>query len=180
MKATPTRIADVKVIEPVVYEDSRGAFFESYNERALEQLGIRERFVQDNQSLSKQSVLRGLHYQIQQPQAKLIRCLHGEIFDVAVDLRKSSSTFGQWVGVTLSGQNRASLWIPRGFAHGFLALSAEVEVLYKTTDFYAPKHERAILWNDQTIDIQWPIQGLPLLSGKDLGGSLFEQAEVFE
>jgi len=180
MKATPTRIADVKVIEPVVYEDSRGAFFESYNERALEQLGIRERFVQDNQSHSKQNVLRGLHYQIQQPQAKLIRCLRGEIFDVAVDLRKSSSTFGEWVGATLSGQNRASLWIPRGFAHGFLALSAEVEVLYKTTDFYAPKHERAILWNDQTIDIQWPIQGRPLLSGKDLAGSLFEQAEVFE
>jgi len=180
MKATPTRIADVKVIEPVVYEDSRGAFFESYNERALEQLGIRERFVQDNQSHSKQNVLRGLHYQIEQPQAKLIRCLRGEIFDVAVDLRKSSSTFGEWVGATLSGRNRASLWIPRGFAHGFLALSAEVEVLYKTTDFYAPKHERAILWNDQTIDIQWPIQGLPLLSGKDLAGSLFEQAEVFE
>lgn len=180
MKATPTRIADVKVIEPVVYEDSRGAFFESYNERALEQLGIRERFVQDNQSLSKQSVLRGLHYQIEQPQGKLIRCLRGEIFDVAVDLRKSSATFGQWVGVTLSSQNRASLWIPRGFAHGFLALSTEVEVLYKTTDFYAPKHERAILWNDQTIDIRWPIQGPPLLSGKDLAGSLFEQAEVFE
>lgn len=180
MKATPTRIADVKVIEPVVYEDSRGAFFESYNERALEQLGIRERFVQDNQSLSKQSVLRGLHYQIEQPQGKLIRCLRGEIFDVAVDLRKSSATFGQWVGVTLSSQNRASLWIPRGFAHGFLALSTEVEVLYKTTDFYAPKHERAILWNDQTIDIRWPIQGPPLLSGKDLTGSLFEQAEVFE
>lgn len=180
MKATPTRIADVKVIEPVVYEDSRGVFFESYNERALEQHGIRERFVQDNQSLSKQNVLRGLHYQIEQPQGKLIRCLRGEIFDVAVDLRKSSSTFGQWVGVTLSSVNRASLWIPRGFAHGFLALSAEVEVLYKTTDFYAPKHERAILWNDQTIDIQWPIKGLPLLSGKDLAGSSFEQAEVFE
>ncbi len=180
MKATPTRIADVKVIEPVVYEDSRGAFFESYNERALEQLGIRERFVQDNQALSKQSVLRGPHCQIGLPQGKLLRGLRGEIFDVAVDLRKSSATFGQWVGVTLSSQNRASLWIPRGFAHGFLALSTEVEVLYKTTDFYAPKHERAILWNDQTIDIRWPIQGPPLLSGKDLAGSLFEQAEVFE
>lgn len=179
MKGTPTRITEVKVIEPVVYEDSRGAFFESYNERALAELGIREHFVQDNQSVSLKGVLRGLHYQVQQPQGKLIRCLFGEIFDVAVDLRKSSPTFGQWVGVTLSGESRAALWIPRGFAHGFLVLSPKAEVLYKTTDFYAPKYERTILWNDPSIDIHWPVHGLPLLSGKDLQGSPLEQAEVY-
>jgi dTDP-4-dehydrorhamnose 3,5-epimerase len=180
MKAVPTTIADVKIIEPQVFEDERGLFFESYNQRSLEQFGIRDSFVQDNQSLSHRGVLRGLHYQIEQPQGKLIRCLRGEIFDVAVDLRRSSPTFGRWVGETLSGRNRRMLWIPRGFGHGFLVLSEAAEVLYKTTDFYAPRHERTILWNDSTIHIQWPAKESPILSGKDLAGQTFEGAEVYE
>jgi dTDP-4-dehydrorhamnose 3,5-epimerase len=180
MKEISTRIADVKVIEPMIFEDSRGLFFESYNQRTLEEFGIRERFVQDNQSLSHRGVLRGLHYQIEQPQGKLIRCLHGEIFDVAVDLRKSSPTFGQWVGEGLTGENRRMLWIPRGFAHGFIVLSETAEVLYKTTAFYAPKHERTILWNDSTIHIHWPAAASPILSGKDLAGQTFEGAEVYD
>lgn len=180
MRATPTGIADVKVIEPMIYKDSRGVFFESYNEREMEQLGIHEHFVQDNQSFSLKGVLRGLHYQIQQAQGKLIRCVRGEIFDVAVDLRRSSPTFGQWVGVELSDENRLSLWIPRGFAHGFLAVSSVAEVLYKTTEFYAPKYERTILWNDPTIHVAWPVQGTPVLSGKDAAGDTFEGAEVYD
>jgi dTDP-4-dehydrorhamnose 3,5-epimerase len=180
MNATSTRIAEVKVIEPKVFADPRGHFFESYNQRSLEEFGIRESFVQDNQSLSHRGVLRGLHYQIEQPQGKLIRCLRGEIFDVAVDLRRSSPTFGRWVGEYLSGENKRMLWIPRGFAHGFLVQSETAEVLYKTTDFYAPRHERTILWNDSTIHIQWPARQSPILSGKDLAGHTFEGAEVYE
>ena len=179
MKAVSTRIADVKAIEPRIFSDDRGLFFESYNQRTMAEFGIHEAFVQDNQSLSRQGVLRGLHYQIKNPQGKLIRCLQGEIFDVAVDLRKSSPTFGQWVGETLSGENRRMFWIPAGFAHGFLVLSQTAEVLYKTTDFYAPKHERTILWNDPTIHIEWPTSLTPSLSGKDLAGQTFEQAEVY-
>ncbi len=179
MKEVSTRIPEVKVIEPKVFRDSRGLFFESYNQRTLAEFGIGDPFVQDNQSQSQQGVLRGLHYQIEQPQGKLIRCLQGEIFDVAVDLRKSSPTFGQWVGATLSGENRRMLWIPRHFAHGFLVLSETAEVLYKTTDFYAPKYERTILWNDPTIHIKWPIDTSPVLSGKDLAGQTFDQAQVY-
>lgn len=180
MKVSRTKIADVLVIEPTVYQDSRGFFFESYNQRALAEHGIEERFVQDNQSYSKQGVLRGLHYQIEQPQGKLVRSLHGEIFDVAVDLRKSSPTFGQWVAEILSAENRRTLWIPPGFAHGFRVLSEFAEVLYKTTDFYAPRHERTILWNDPTLHIKWLGKGAPELSGKDLAGDTFEHAQVYE
>lgn len=180
MKAVPTRITDVKVIEPKAFADERGVFFESYNQRTMAEFGIREQFVQDNQSVSKAGVLRGLHYQIQQPQGKLIRCLRGEIFDVAVDLRTSSATFGHWVAEILSGENRRMLWIPSGFAHGFLVLSEAAEVLYKTTDFYAPKYERTILWNDPMIDVQWPRGITPVLSGKDMAGHTFEGAEVYD
>jgi dTDP-4-dehydrorhamnose 3,5-epimerase len=180
MRGISTRIADVKVIEPKVFEDERGSFFESYNQRSLEEMGIRETFVQDNQSLSHRGVLRGLHYQIEQAQGKLIRCLRGEIFDVAVDLRRGSPTFGQWVGEYLNSENKRMLWIPRGFAHGFMVLSEAAEVLYKTTAFYAPKHERTILWNDSTIHIEWPTQNRPILSGKDLAGDTFEGASVYE
>jgi dTDP-4-dehydrorhamnose 3,5-epimerase len=180
MKAASTRIEDVKTIDLHAFEDSRGVFFESYNQRAMAEFGIRDHFVQDNQSSSKKGVLRGLHYQIEQPQGKLVRCLQGEIFDVAVDLRKTSPSFGHWVGELLSGENRRALWIPRGFAHGFLVLSDTADVLYKTTDFYAPRHERTILWNDPTIHIQWPIKVTPILSGKDLAGNTFEQAEVYD
>jgi dTDP-4-dehydrorhamnose 3,5-epimerase len=180
MKATTTRIADVQVLEPRVFEDSRGLFFESYNERVLAGFGIPGPFVQDNQSFSRRDVIRGLHYQVQQPQGKLIRCISGEIFDVAVDLRRQSPTFGQWVGETLSAANRRLLWIPAGFAHGFMVLSETAEVLYKATDFYAPQHERTILWDDPAIRINWPRSGKPILSDKDLAGLTLDQAPVYE
>jgi dTDP-4-dehydrorhamnose 3,5-epimerase len=180
MKAVATRIADVQLLEPRVFEDSRGLFFESYNERVLAGFGIPGPFVQDNQSLSRRGVIRGLHYQVQQPQGKLIRCISGEIFDVAVDLRRQSPTFGQWVGETLSAANRRLLWIRPGFAHGFMVLSETAEVLYKATDFYAPQHERTILWNDPAININWPLAGKPILSEKDLAGLTLEQAPVYE
>ena len=151
MKAVATTIPDVQLLEPRVFEDSRGSFFESYNERVLAEMGIIGPFVQDNQSFSHKDVVRGLHYQIKQPQGKLIRCLSGEIYDVAVDLRRGSSTFCEWVGETLSAANRKMLWIPPGFAHGFMVLSDAAEVLYKATDFWAPQHERTILWNDPTL-----------------------------
>jgi dTDP-4-dehydrorhamnose 3,5-epimerase len=176
MKAVATRIADVQVLEPRVFEDSRGLFFESYNERALAGFGIPGPFVQDNQSFSRRDVVRGLHYQIQQPQGKLIRCISGEIFDVAVDLRKHSPTFGQWVGETLSSANRRMMWIPPGFAHGFMVLSESAEVLYKATDFYAPQHERTILWSDPALHIEWPHKDRAILSAKDLDGLTLEQA----
>jgi dTDP-4-dehydrorhamnose 3,5-epimerase len=180
MKAVATQIAEVQLLEPRVFEDSRGFFFESYNERVLAGFGIVGPFVQDNQSFSHKDVVRGLHYQIEQPQGKLIRCLSGEIFDVAVDIRRNSPTFGKWVGELLSATNRRMLWIPAGFAHGFMVLSEDAEVLYKATDFYAPKHERTILWNDPTLNIEWPHKNQAILSAKDLAGSTLEQAEVYE
>jgi dTDP-4-dehydrorhamnose 3,5-epimerase len=180
MNVLPTAIPDVKVVEPRVFKDDRGFFFESYNERVLKGFGIAGPFVQDNQSFSFRDVVRGLHYQVEQAQGKLIRCISGEIFDVAVDLRRQSPTFGQWVGETLSSDNRRMLWIPAGFGHGFMVLSETAEVLYKATDFYAPQHERTILWNDPQLKIKWPHQAQAILSPKDLAGATLDQAEVYE
>src|SRR6202162_1555855 len=180
MNSAPTKIPDVLLLEPRVFDDSRGSFFESYNERVLAEMGITGPFVQDNQSFSHKGVVRGLHYQIKQPQGKLIRCLSGEIFDVAVDLRRNSPTFCKWVGETLSASNRRMLWIPPGFAHGFMVLSEGAEVLYKATDFYAPKHERTLLWNDAAMKIEWPRRHRAILSAKDLAGNTLDHAEVYE
>jgi dTDP-4-dehydrorhamnose 3,5-epimerase len=180
MNVVATRITDVLLIEPRVFADSRGYFFESYNEKLLAQFGITAAFVQDNQSFSQQNVVRGLHYQIQQPQGKLIRCISGEIFDVAVDIRRYSPTFGEWVGEALSSANRRMLWIPPGFAHGFMVLSETAEVLYKATNFWAPQHERTILWNDPALGIEWPATQQAILSAKDLSGVTLGQAEVYE
>lgn len=180
MKILPTEIPDVLVIEPRVFQDERGFFYESYNQKAFtEKTGIDAHFAQDNHSCSKQDVLRGLHYQIQQPQGKLIRAIAGTIQDVAVDIRKSSPTFGQWVSCILSAENKRLLWIPPGFAHGFLVLSETAEVLYKTTDYYAPQHERCILWNDPNLAIDWKIATTPIVSAKDKVGQPFKTAEVF-
>jgi dTDP-4-dehydrorhamnose 3,5-epimerase len=179
MKALPTRLPGVLLIEPRVFGDSRGFFFESWNEREFERAGIRARFVQDNHSRSGKGVLRGLHYQIRQPQGKLVRIIEGEIFDVVVDLRRSSSTFGKWEGVRLSARSKNMLWVPVGFAHGFCVLSDFAEVLYKATDFYAPEHERSIMWNDPDIGINWPLSAAPLLSPKDAVGVRLRDAEVF-
>lgn len=180
MKATPTAIPDVLMLEPRVFEDDRGAFFESYNAREFARLGIDAVFVQDNHSTSAKNVLRGLHYQIRQPQGKLVRVIAGEIFDVAVDLRRHSPTFGRWVGAAMSAANRVQMWIPPGFAHGFLTLSEHAEVLYKATDFYAPEHETTIMWNDPTLGIAWPLRGAARLSPKDQHGVPFDTAEVFD
>ncbi|KST67363.1 dTDP-4-dehydrorhamnose 3,5-epimerase [Mastigocoleus testarum] len=181
MKIIQTQIPDVLIIEPQVFGDERGFFFESYNEKAfLEKAGISANFVQDNHSRSARNVLRGLHYQIKQPQGKLVRVVAGLVFDVAVDLRKNSKTFGQWVGVRLSAENKQQLWIPPGFAHGFIVLSDYADFLYKTTDFYAPQHERCILWNDPNIRISWQIQEEPILSEKDKLGKLLGDAQVYE
>lgn len=181
MRATPTRLREVVLFEPKMFADGRGFFFEAYNENVFEQhTGIRPRFVQDNQSRSKQHVLRGLHYQIQQAQGKLVRVLAGEVFDVAVDLRRSSPTFGEWVGVTLTAQCQASLWVPAGFAHGFVVLSACADVLYKTTDFYAPHHERTIRWNDPQLAIDWPLDGAsPVLNAKDAAATDLARSETY-
>jgi dTDP-4-dehydrorhamnose 3,5-epimerase len=180
MKATPLAIPDVILIEPKVFGDERGFFFESFNQAQFEQaIGKSVQFVQDNHSRSARNVLRGLHYQIQQPQGKLVRVVQGEVFDVAVDLRKSSKTFGQWVGEILSAENKRQLWIPEGFAHGFVVLSETAEFLYKTTDYYAPAHERCILWSDATLGIKWPDGIQPILSAKDAQGKPFDDAEVF-
>ena len=180
MKAAPLAIPDVILIEPKVFGDERGFFFESFNQAQFEQaIGKSVQFVQDNHSRSAKHVLRGLHYQIQQPQGKLVRVVQGEVFDVAVDLRKRSKTFGQWVGEILSAENKRQLWIPEGFAHGFVVLSDTAEFLYKTTDYYAPAHERCILWNDATLAIQWPAGIQPILSAKDAQGKAFVDAEVF-
>jgi dTDP-4-dehydrorhamnose 3,5-epimerase len=180
MNVLPTAIPDVLLIEPRVFGDDRGFFFESYNQQKfIDTTGLTVQFVQDNHSRSKQNVLRGLHYQIQQPQGKLIRVIAGSIFDVAVDIRKSSSTFGQWVGYELSADNKRQLWIPPGFAHGFLVLSEFAEVIYKTTDFYAPQHERTILWNDPDIGIDWQLVASPILAVKDKEGKSLKTAEVF-
>mgnify|MGYP001218402569 FL=1 len=174
MKVTPTRIPDVLLIEPKVFGDDRGFFFESYNQKAFQEAtGLNVNFVQDNHSKSAKNVLRGLHYQIEQPQGKLVRVTHGEVFDAAVDIRKGSKTYGQWVGLILSAENKKQLWIPPGFAHGFLTLSETAEFLYKTTEYYSPEHERCIVWNDADIAIEWLIQGLPQISPKDERGALF-------
>lgn len=180
MQIHTTEIPDILILEPKVFGDDRGFFYESFNARRFAELtGISKNFVQDNHSKSAQNVLRGLHYQIQQPQGKLVRVFAGEVFDVAVDIRKNSATFGRWVGVTLSVDNKRQLWIPEGFAHGFVVISESAEFLYKTTDYWAPEHERSILWNDPAIGIQWPINAEPILSGKDIAGKLLEDAEVF-
>jgi dTDP-4-dehydrorhamnose 3,5-epimerase len=180
MNAKPTAIPEVLVIEPKVFGDDRGFFFESFNARVFKQAtGLKCEFVQDNHSKSAQHVLRGLHYQIKQPQGKLVRVVQGEVFDVAVDLRKSSNTFRQWVGVHLSAENKKQLWVPEGFAHGFVVLSETAEFLYKTTDYYAPEYERSLLWNDPTLGIQWPFVGEPKLAAKDAAAQRFFEAEVF-
>jgi dTDP-4-dehydrorhamnose 3,5-epimerase len=180
MNIIPTEVSDVLIIEPRVFEDNRGFFYESYNDRAFtEKTGVTTLFVQDNHSRSSQNVLRGLHYQIQQPQGKLVRAIAGTVFDVAVDLRKSSSTFGQWVSCLLSAENKRQFWVPAGFAHGFVVVSEVAEVLYKATDYYAPQHERCILWNDSDLAIAWPLTGEPMVSAKDKAGQPFKTAEVF-
>ena len=180
MKVIRTAIPDVMIIEPTVFGDARGFFFESYNQRRFEELtGVTTPFVQDNHSRSAQGVLRGLHYQIRQPQGKLVRVLAGEIVDVCVDLRRSSLTFGQSVSVTLSASNHHQVWVPPGFAHGFVVVSEAAEVAYKTTDYYAPEHERSLLWNDPALGIVWPLEGEPLLSAKDLAGIPLAQAETY-
>ena len=182
MKVTASVIPDVLIIEPKVFGDSRGFFFESFNQRSFhEASGLDVTFVQDNHSKSARNVLRGLHYQINQPQGKLVRVIAGEVFDVAVDIRRNSKTFGRWVGEILSGDNKRQLWIPSGFAHGFLVLSESAEFLYKTTDYWEPKHERCIVWNDPTLAIKWPVlQGEPILSAKDAEGKFFLEAEIFD
>lgn len=180
MKVIETKIPDVLIIEPKVYGDDRGFFFESYNEEVFyQQTGIRKCFVQDNHSRSTKGVLRGLHYQTKQPQGKLVRVVSGEVFDVAVDIRKNSSTFGQWVGEIISEENKRQMWIPEGFAHGFIVLSDRADFLYKTTDYYAPEHERCIIWNDPDLNIDWPFDGEPTLSSKDNNGTSFSSAKVF-
>jgi dTDP-4-dehydrorhamnose 3,5-epimerase len=181
VKVTPTRIPDVLILEPRVFEDPRGFFFESYNRRAFkEATGLDPQFVQDNQSFSVRNVLRGLHYQVRQAQGKLITALAGEIFDVAVDLRRSSPTFGQWASATLSGGSHRAIWIPPGFGHGFLVLSEHALVQYKATDYYAPEHERTLLWNDPRLAIAWPLEGDPIVSEKDQRGMDFASADLFD
>ena len=179
MQAVETKIKDVWLLKPKVFRDERGFFVETYNERTFAELGIHCHFVQDNLSRSRKNVLRGLHYQIRQPQGKLIRVILGEVFDVCVDIRRGSPTFGQWVGERLSAENQNALWVPSGFAHGFLVLSDWVEVVYKTTDFYAPQHERAIRWNDSDLAIDWPLTGSPELSDKDRDAPCLAEAEVY-
>lgn len=180
MKVIPTAIPDVLLIEPRVFGDERGFFFESFNARNFAELtGVTLDFVQDNHSRSAKNVLRGLHYQIKQPQGKLVRVVAGEVFDVAVDVRKSSPTFGQWAGFNLSAENKRMAWIPPGFAHGFVVLSDFAEFLYKTTDYWSPEHERCILWNDPVLAIDWQTRETPQLSAKDREGRLLADAEVF-
>lgn len=180
MKAIATAIPEVLVIEPAVYGDARGFFFESWNRRAFSKLvGYDVDFVQDNHSASGAGVLRGLHYQVKQAQGKLVRVVKGEVFDVAVDLRRSSPTFGRWVGERLSADNRRMMWVPVGFAHGFAVLSDSAEFLYKSTDYYAPEHERTLLWNDAAVGVQWPLAAAPVLKPRDAAGTPLAQAETF-
>lgn len=179
MQKIASAIPDVFVIVPKVFGDARGYFMESYNRQTMQALGLDHDFVQDNHSRSARGVLRGLHYQIKQPQGKLVRVTAGEVFDVAVDLRRSSPTFGKWVGFTLSADNRHMAWIPPGFAHGFYVLSEYAEFLYKTTDYYAPEHERILRWNDPAIGIEWPLASTPILSAKDQAGLGLAEAETF-
>lgn len=179
MKATPTRIPDVLILEPKVFGDARGFFFESFNQKAFnDATGLDVNFVQDNHSRSARGVLRGLHYQVQQAQGKLVRVVRGAVFDVAVDIRRQSPTFGQWVGCELSEDNHRQLWVPPGLAHGFLVLSDAADFLYKTTDYYAPQHERCIAWNDPEISIQWPAGVQPLLSPKDQLGTTLSASDI--
>ena len=178
---TPTHIPDLLILEPKVFGDARGFFFESFNQQDFNQAtGLNVQFVQDNHSRSAQGVLRGLHYQLQQPQGKLVRVVRGAVFDVAVDIRRSSPTFGQWVGCELSEDNHRQFWVPPGFAHGFVVLSDSAEFLYKTTDYWYPEHERSLLWNDPAIGIDWPLDGPPLLAAKDAAGKLLAEAECFD
>ena len=180
MKVTPTAIPDVLVIEPKVFGDDRGSFFESWNQRAFDEaVGRPVRFVQDNHSTSARHVLRGLHYQVRQAQGKLVRVVEGEVFDVVVDLRRSSPTFGKWVGERLDAGNARMLWVPEGFAHGFLVTSERAQFLYKTTDYYAPREERTLLWSDPAIGIEWPLTGAPLLKPNDAAGRTLAQADTF-
>lgn len=180
MKLIETALKDAFIIEPQVFGDARGFFMESWNRRTFAQLGLDLDFVQDNHSRSQRGVLRGLHYQLRQPQGKLVRVVSGNVFDVAVDLRRASPSFGRWAGVELSAENQRMFWVPPGFAHGFLVLSESADFLYKATDYYAPKHERAILWNDPDLAIDWPLAGLtPLLAAKDASGIAFKAAEVY-
>ena len=180
MKVTQTVLPEVLLIEPKVFGDSRGFFYEAWNKQTFEQAGIAENFVQDNHSRSARNVLRGLHYQIRQPQGKLVRVMAGEVFDVVVDIRRSSPRFGKWVGVTLTAKDHHALWVPIGFAHGFCVTSDFAEVTYKTTDYYAPEHERSILWNDPEIGVSWPLSADPVLSQKDVLGKRLNDAELFE
>lgn len=180
MQAVSTDLPGVIILEPKVFGDQRGFFFESFNARSFaEATGLQREFVQDNHSRSQRGVLRGLHYQVQQAQGKLVRVTAGEVYDVAVDLRRSSPTFGRWIGVHLSAENKRQLWVPEGFAHGFVVLSEFAEFLYKTTDYYAPEHERCIRWDDPTLAIDWPLDGAPQLSAKDQAGLSFVDAQVF-
>jgi dTDP-4-dehydrorhamnose 3,5-epimerase len=180
MRVIATDIPDVLIIEPLVFGDERGFFYESFNQKVWEEkTGLRTTFVQDNHSRSERNVLRGLHYQIKQSQGKLVRVITGEVFDVAVDIRKSSQTFGRWVGFTLSAENKRIIWIPEGFAHGFLVLSDVAEFLYKTTDYWAPEYERTIIWNDSDLGIRWPLKVKPVLSGKDAEGIALKNADVY-
>lgn len=180
MNVIPTAIPEVLIIEPKVFGDARGFFYESFNKKTLaEKAGITAEFVQDNHSRSSKNVLRGLHYQIQHAQGKLVRVIEGEVFDVAVDMRKSSPTFGKWVGVHLSEVNRRMLWVPPGFAHGFVTLSETCEFLYKTTDYWRPEFERSLLWNDRAININWPHIGEPQLAAKDAAGKLWQDADFY-
>ncbi|MDE3739125.1 dTDP-4-dehydrorhamnose 3,5-epimerase [Pseudomonas resinovorans] len=181
MRATPTAIPEVLILEPKVFGDERGFFYESFNARTFaEATGIKREFVQDNHSRSQRGVLRGLHYQLQQPQGKLVRVTQGEVFDVVVDLRRSSPNFGKWAGIVLSADNKRQLWVPEGFAHGFVVLSEYAEFLYKTTDYYAPEHERCIRWDDPDLAIDWPLAEAPQLSAKDKAGVNFKDADLFE
>ena len=180
MKVQATRIPGVLIVEPVVFGDDRGFFLESFNEREMRSIGIDAHFVQDNHSRSARNVLRGLHYQINQPQGKLVRVVSGKVFDVVVDIRRNSPTFGKWVGVELSAENKRMFWLPQGMAHGFVVLSDFADFLYKTTDYYAPKSEKTILWNDPDLGIEWPMAGQPILSSKDAAAKTFREAEVFE
>ncbi|REJ40148.1 MAG: dTDP-4-dehydrorhamnose 3,5-epimerase [Microcystis flos-aquae TF09] len=180
MKVIPTEIPDVLIIEPQVYGDDRGFFLESFNQKDFrEKTGVNTTFVQDNHSMSLKNVLRGLHYQIPNPQGKLVRVVNGIVFDVAVDARQSSPTFGQWVGCVLSAENKRIFWVPEGFGHGFLVLSDRAEFLYKTTNYYYPKYEKTILWNDADLGIDWPLETPPILSPKDQAGQPFKSVEVF-
>ena len=181
MNVIPTHIPDVLIIEPRIFGDDRGFFFESYNEKSFaEKTGISPKFVQDNHSLSTKNVLRGLHYQIQETQGKLVRVISGEVLDIAVDIRRSSPTFGQWASCLLSAENKRQFWVPEGFAHGFVVLSDSAEFLYKTTNYYAPQYDRVILWDDPDLGVDWQLKGEPILSDKDKAGKRFKEADLFD